>query len=151
MYFDGNLMFFKKEFSEKEELFHFIAENFREAGYVTKEFEEGIKKREESYPTGLVLQEYCVAIPHTDADKVVKSQLQFVTLEKPVKFFQMADNQSEIEVNFIVSLALKEPHAQLEMLQKLMAMFSDAEITKQLMMCDNLTDAKELFTKNGIE
>jgi len=151
MYFDGNLMFFNQEFNGKDELFKFIGDNFEKAGYVTADFVNGIRKRESLYPTGLVLQDCCVAIPHTDADKVVKSQLQFITLKKPVKFFQMADNTSEIEVNFVVSLALKEAHAQLEMLQKLMGMFADADLMKKLLACSNIEETKALFAANGIE
>ena len=151
MYFDGDLIYFKKNFNTRDELFHFIAENFKEKGYVNENFENGIKEREKVYPTGLVLGKYCVAIPHTDADKVVKPQLQFITLDKPLKFYQMADNKSEINVDFVVSLALKEPHAQLEMLQKLMGVFSNSELLDKLMVCDKITEVKKILKEQGIE
>lgn len=151
MYFDGNLIYFKQSFDTRDELFHFIAKNFQENGYVNEKFENGIKEREKNYPTGLVLGKYCVAIPHTDADKVIKPQLQFITLAKPVKFYQMADNKSEIGVDFVVSLALKEPHAQLEMLQKLMGVFSNSDLLDELMACEKIADVKRILKEQGIE
>lgn len=86
-------------------------------------FAENVLKREEVFPTGLLINDVGIAIPHTDAEHVNDSQIAFMSLKKPVTFYEMGTADKEISVSLIFMLALKEPHAQLEMLQKLITMF----------------------------
>lgn len=74
-------------------------------------FAENVLKREEVFPTGLLINDVGIAIPHTDAEHVNDSQIAFMSLKTPVTFYEMGTADKEISVSLIFMLALKEPHA----------------------------------------
>ena len=62
------LIFTKTSFKNTTELFKEVAKIAEEKGYANSLFLEKIIKREETFPTGLQLENNGVALPHTDAD-----------------------------------------------------------------------------------
>ena len=109
-------------------------------------FLEKIIKREETFPTGLQLENNGVAIPHTDADTIEKEFVAVITLEdKGVPFKRMDDPNEEVEAKVVFVLGLNQPHQQLEMLQSLMAFIQDNEKLKQLETAQTVDDVKEVF------
>ncbi len=103
----------------KEDLFKVLYEKLYNSGFVKESFLDGIKSREEKFPTGLQLNKYGVALPHTDPEHVISPAIAVATLAKPVIFKDMAASSNDLEVNVVFMLALKEAHSQVEMLQKL--------------------------------
>ena len=55
-------------------------------GKVTDEFEVNVKKREDNFPTGIQLEDFAVAIPHTDAEYVKEEFIAVAVFKEPVKF-----------------------------------------------------------------
>ena len=109
-------------------------------------FLEKIIKREETFPTGLQLENNGVAIPHTDADTIEKEFVAVITLEdKGVPFKRMDNPNEEVEAKVVFVLGLNQPHQQLEMLQSLMAFIQDNEKLKQLETAQTVDDVKEVF------
>ncbi|MDF7671918.1 PTS sugar transporter subunit IIA [Lactobacillus sp. ESL0701] len=128
--------------SSADEVIHYLATQLKDNGKVKDTFEEAVKAREQIHPTGLPSGEIAVAIPHTDVQYVNEAAITFATLDHPVEFHNMAVNDQLLEVQIVVMLALKDPHSQVEMLQKLMALFQNQELLAQL---QKITDNRQLY------
>lgn len=112
-----------------------LGKKLYEKGKVKESFIPAILEREITFPTGLPFEGYGVAIPHTDAEHVLQTQIAVMTLDKPVTFTQMATKDQEVEVGLIVMLAIKEAHSQLEMLQKLIGLLQNEALVQEIMSC----------------
>ena len=80
-----------------------------------------------NFATGLptVNEKIGVAIPHTDIEHVHTAAISFTRLKEPVDFTVMVNENSKVPVTLVFMLALREAHAQIEMLQSIMAMIQD--------------------------
>lgn len=103
----------------QDQLFNAMFEKAYEQGFVKETFLPKIKERESIFPTGLSVNEYSIAIPHTDPEHVVEQFIAVSVLEKPVSFHLMEDNTKTTEVQAVLMLGLNQPHSQIEVLQEL--------------------------------
>ncbi|MDU3688165.1 MAG: PTS sugar transporter subunit IIA [Anaerococcus hydrogenalis] len=134
---EGNL-------KNSKEVLSNLADCLIEEKMVKKSFKEAILQREKSYPTGLQFDGYGIALPHTDSEYVIKSQIAIMTLEKPVKFIEMASTDKEIDVKTIFMLALKDSNQHIKILQKVMELLQDKEA---MSMIESFDDSKESLDK----
>ncbi|MDT2813960.1 PTS sugar transporter subunit IIA [Vagococcus carniphilus] len=132
MYFDEKVIILNGSAKTKEEALSELANLMLTKNSVNESFLENVLKREEVYPTGLLVNGVGIAIPHTDSEYVKKSQLGFMSLETPVVFNEMGTLDKKVEVNLIFMLALKEAHEQLSMLQQLIEMFQNESVISSL-------------------
>lgn len=103
-----------------EEILGILSDKLCEQGIVKEDYKKNVILREKNYPTGLPLAHYKVAIPHTDACYVKETRICVAALKEPVEFGTMGSSSDErIPVHLIVMLAIKEQHAQLDVLQEL--------------------------------
>lgn len=131
--FSEQVILQQQEIENKQAALTILANELQKKNVVNTEFLPAILKREEKYPTGLALEGGLgVAIPHTDPDKVEKEQIGFISLKEPVKFRQMGDIDSYVNVSMIFILCLKSPDKQLNMLKDLMSMFTDTVTMKKI-------------------
>ncbi|WP_170875311.1 PTS sugar transporter subunit IIA [Virgibacillus pantothenticus] len=144
MKIEDELIMLDLEVNTKEEALAMIGEKLYKLGFVTKDYVEGVLEREGKYPTGLPTVPYGVAIPHTDPDKVIEAKIAFATLKNPVTFSAMGSHSTEVEVKMVFMLALNNPNDQLEMLQKLTAIFQDEKIVSQLGNIKSIKDFHQL-------
>lgn len=151
MYFDQRLCIFHQKLENKEQLFQVMSEKMLKADCVKKDYYDGIVNREKEYPTGLYVNGTGFAIPHTDSDKVKKSQICFLSLKEPIEFEDMVDKNHKIPVELIFMLAMKEPHEQVGTLQNLIALFQDEEKIEQLKQCDTEDEFMQILNTSGIE
>lgn len=151
MYFDEEICFFNKKMDNREEALEFLAKEFLEKELVTNLFYKGISEREKLFPTGLNINEIGFAIPHTDSDKVKRSQVGFLSLEESVEFKEMTDMDECVGVKLIFMLALKEPHEQLEMLQRLMELFQNEKLVKRLLECCDKESYLKIIEEAGLK
>lgn len=107
------------------ELLEKVADNLHQLGYVKESYKNAVIEREKIFATGLPTLMGGVAIPHTDIQHVEKPAISIARLEKPVKFIIMGDDSATVDVDLIFMLAMKEEHAQLELLQSLMGILQD--------------------------
>ena len=121
-----------------------LADYLIEEKMVKESFKETILEREKSYPTGLQFDGYGIALPHTDSKHVIKSQIAIMTLEKPVKFIEMASTDKEIDVKTIFMLALKDSNQHIKILQKVMELLQDKEAMSKI---ESFDDSKESVDK----
>lgn len=144
-YFSEEIILFDKEVNDKEEALKLLSDQFENKNLVENDFFESIINREKSFPTGLQVNDIGIAIPHTDSEKVKKAQLGYLSLKNPVIFSDMGDANQEIEVTIIFMLALKDPHSQLEMLQKLIGLFQNQELINRLKVCNDKEEFKKII------
>ena len=151
MYFDQRLCIFHQKLETKEQLFRIMADKMLEAGCVRESYYDGITNREKEYPTGLYVNGTGFALPHTDSERVNKSQICFMSLEEPIEFEDMVDKNHKIPVGLISMLAMKLPHEQAGTLQNLVALFQNKEKTEQLKKCSTEDEFMEILNASGIE
>ncbi|MDC3424578.1 PTS sugar transporter subunit IIA [Aquibacillus sp. 3ASR75-11] len=132
MNIDDELIMINLEAESKERALSVLGSRLHEEGYVTDDFVKSVMEREQVYPTGLPTSPYGLAIPHTDSDKVIKPKIAFATLKEPIKFSSMSNMEEEVDVKIIFMLALKNPHEQLEILQKLTGIFQDSDAVTRI-------------------
>ena len=112
---------------------------------VSSSFAQAIKRREDEFPTGLMLENIGVAIPHTDVEHVVEQSMAIGILEEPVDFTIMGTENDLVKVKVIFMLALKEPHTQLEFLQTLVQIFQDDSKILKLLECQSPSEIITVF------
>lgn len=142
---------FHQNAANKEEALKLLANEFIKSGVAKDSFYDGLITREKSYPTGLTLNNMCVAIPHTDIEHVNETQIGFMNLDTPVEFIEMGTDDKKIQVTCMFMLALKEAHQQLEMLQKLMDVFQNDELMKKFSEVSNYDDYYNLMKEAGLD
>ncbi len=126
-YFKKELVFHDLSVSDKGEFFTILSQKACSLGKVTDEFEVNVKKREDNFPTGIQLEDFAVAIPHTDAEYVKEEFIAVAVFKEPVKFSSMEDASAILDVRAAFMLGLNQPHSQLEVLTELMGIFQDKE------------------------
>ena len=144
-----NEIFLDLQAKDKEEALDKIVHKLKEQHVVKDGYDTALLAREKEYPTGLKVENYGVAIPHTEADLVNQSEISFTRLTKPVVFHQMGDNQ-EVKVNFIFILSLTDANDHLKKLQNLMNIFQDNEKLHKLYEEQSADDISILLTKWGL-
>ncbi|SBV97148.1 putative Phosphoenolpyruvate-dependent sugar phosphotransferase system, EIIA 2 [uncultured Eubacteriales bacterium] len=102
-----------------------------DAGFVTEEFGSQCIKREREYPTGLGTQ-IPIAIPHTDSAFVHTSAICVLALESQVPFINMEDSESEVPVEYVLNLAIKDGKNQVTILNKVLQVFNREGLPEQL-------------------
>lgn len=112
---------------DKFELLKELSNNLYKLGYVKNSYEQAVIEREKVFATGLPTIMGGVAIPHTDIEHVNMPAISIARLKEPVKFVMMGDDSSTVDVDLVFMLAMKEEHAQLELLQSLMGILQDEE------------------------
>lgn len=150
MYFNSEIAEFQVEVKDRNEAFQRLTKELRTKRCITDDFLEQIIEREEHFPTGLPVNNIGVAIPHTDSDYVKKSQIAFMSLKEPITFFEMGTADKPVDVQMIFMLALKEPHEQLEMLQKLIGMIQQPEIMGKLYHCQSKPEFIQIIHDAGL-
>lgn len=128
--------------NSKEDVFKALHDELYKNGNVKESFYEGLVKREEVFPTGLLLSTHNVAIPHTDAEHVKSSCIAVATLENPVVFQCMDDQEKSLEVKVVFMLAMAEAHGHIEMLQKLITLIQNESFLENIL---NAKDEDEII------
>lgn len=127
------LIFVQGNFSSPVEIFEQVYEQALELGWVRSDFLERIKQREEIFPTGIQLEKYGAAIPHTDAECILTEFVAVITNKKPVQFTSMEDRDKKVTTDIVFILGLNQPQAQLEMLQSLMGLLQNDNILEEVL------------------
>lgn len=120
------------EVSSRDELLALMAGRLQTSGRTKESFLQGLMDREKNYPTGLPVNGG-VAIPHTDAEHVLRDAVSIATLTTPVGFREMAGTDDrEIPVDVVFMLALGASGDHLEVLQKIIQCIQDIAFISEL-------------------
>lgn len=117
--------------------------------FVTEEYPQDVIDREMQWATGLPTEPFGVAIPHAlTPEHVLQAQVAACRLTKPVPFHQSGGTPGEDDIlcKIVFILALKDPHAQLNLLQKLMVVISEEELLERLEKAGNPQEFSDIFS-----
>ncbi|AST56526.1 PTS galactitol transporter subunit IIA [Thermoanaerobacterium thermosaccharolyticum] len=131
-FFNNELVVTNFDAKCKEDVFDVLYKKLYENGFVKESYLEAIKKREKNFPTGLQLNRYNVAIPHTDPEHVVKPAIAVATLKNPVIFKNMANPLEDVKINIVFMIALNEAHSQVEMLQQMVQLIQNDNLLEKI-------------------
>lgn len=80
-YIKKDVTYKNAKFATRDELIKFVSSDLVKKGYVTKEFEESVIKREVMSSTYVSND---VAVPHGSSDFVIKPCIALISLDKPI-------------------------------------------------------------------
>ncbi|MFL2101069.1 PTS sugar transporter subunit IIA [Desemzia sp. FAM 23989] len=143
--FSEKNIFIDLEFEKKEDVLIFLTEELTKQGYVQAAFKEAVLEREKVYPTGLPSLGAKIAIPHANHDLVNKTTIAMAVLNKPVTFFSMEDVEAPLDIEIVIMLAISEPHGQIEMLQRVVSIIQDEELTRKIVDSKSKTDILDML------
>lgn len=102
---------------DREALAH-IGDTLVKAGVCRESYPAALREREAAYPTGILLEDHCVAIPHCDASHAREPAIYLIRPRHPVPFRQ-ADDDACVNAELIIALVVTQPQAQLSLLRTL--------------------------------
>ena len=137
-----SLMVLGMEANSCKEVFEQLGGILTHEGYTKDSYVEALIAREQEYPTGLDIDGFGVAIPHTDVSHVKKAATGVAVLKKPVTFIQMGTDDEEVDVKLVFMLSVENPNAHIDELQKLLAIIQDTAVLEQLSKAE---DAKKII------
>lgn len=97
-------------------------------GFVKASYQGAVLEREKNFPTGLMLKNISVAMPHTDSIYVIKPGICIMRMDKPVTFKHMGNSEQPVEVNLIFMMAILNPNAQIDTLKKVVDVFQNCAV-----------------------
>lgn len=121
-----------------------LASRLEEQGYAKDTFTAAILERESVFPTALDMNGINVAIPHCDVVNVNEAAICMGVLKHPVDWYRMDDPESTCAVSLVCMLALTEPHAHLEMLQKVISLVQDQDLVAKVVASDSTDEVFDL-------
>lgn len=117
---DKGYVICKVDTKEKLETLDVLANVLVEKGFVKESFVDAVKEREKVFPTGLPMEAFGVAIPHTDSVHVNKKAILCAVLENDNEFICMGTDDETVSCKMAFMLAIISPEDQIAMLGKLM-------------------------------
>ncbi len=123
-----------------------LADKLHAGGFVRDTFADALVGREKEYPTALKVGKHNVAIPHTEAEHTIKGAVAVGILKHPVTWHRMDDADETCDVEFVVMLAVNDPHDHLELLQKVIALVQNQELIGHIL---NTASAKKVVDLVG--
>lgn len=136
--------------SSWEEAIHLCAEKLHAQGYVKKDFEENCIRREKQFPTGLNT-ELPIAIPHTESEYVCQSAICFLRLKQPVNFMNMENAREYVPARYVLNLAIREKEKQVPVLARVIEVFQNGNVLKQMSSLDLDEFRRELVEKLAMD
>lgn len=120
------------EAKTSEDVLKILGQKLIDAGYAKESYTEALITREHSFPTGLDIDGMGVAIPHTDVSHVNKAAIAIAVLKEPVTFIQMGTDDEEVKVKLVFMLAVTDPSAHIDELQRIIAIIQDRVVLDKL-------------------
>ncbi|WP_297134348.1 PTS sugar transporter subunit IIA [Terrisporobacter sp.] len=127
-----NLIFPELDAKDSSEIMEKVGRVFINEGLCKESYIQALINREGEFPTGIDVDGFGIAIPHTDVSHVNEAGIGIATLKKPVKFIQMGTDDEEVETKVIVMLAVDDPKKHLSMLQNILAILQDKNVLNEL-------------------
>lgn len=146
--FKNELVSLNLAVDNQQDFFYTISNDLYAKGYVEKTFEKAILERESTYPTGLQLDNFAIAIPHTDVIHIRQPFVAIYRLIKSIEFYQMGTDDVVVPVKDILVLGINEPKKQVGLLSNLMQCFTKNEFVEQYKDAISAEKITELIKNN---
>lgn len=115
-----------------EDVMKNLGQKLIDAGYTKDSYIDALIAREKDFPTGLDIDGLGVAIPHTDVSHVNKAGIAIGVLKEPVTFIQMGTDDEEVGVKLVFMLAVTDPNAHIDELQRIIEIIQDKKVLEKL-------------------
>lgn len=135
------------EVKDKEEAIKILGKKLFESGFTSQNYTEKVIEREKEYPTGLQTKSLAIAIPHATDSGIIGNHVAIGILKNSVKFHNMEDFDSLVDVKVIFMLAISNAHQQLEMLKILMRIFSEETLLPRLVKIESKEEICEYLNR----
>ena len=117
-------------------------------GFVKDSWVQATIEREKTFATGLPIPGIGVAIPHTDAEHVLRQAIAVGVLEKPVAFGEMGSPDSMVPVRIVCALAVAHSESLIIMLQQLVEIFQRPDILGQIAEAQSPAEIVAVFERH---
>ena len=115
-----------------EDVMKSLGQKLIDEGYTKESYIDALITREKDFPTGLDIDGLGVAIPHTDVSHVNKAGIAIGVLKKPVTFIQMGSDDEEVGVKLVFMIAVTDPNAHIDELQRIIEIIQDKDVLEKL-------------------
>jgi PTS system galactitol-specific IIA component len=102
------------------------------SGACRESYPEALSRREEESPTGLDMDGFGIALPHTDPSHVISPALAIGVPLRPARFTAMGMDDEQVEARVVCALALNDPAAHLDFVEALLEIFRDRGVLESL-------------------
>lgn len=148
---DKNLIMLRIDAKNPNDIFEIMGRQFIALGYSTHDYVEALQQREKQFPTGLRIQGFGVAIPHTDANHMHREAIGIATLQHPVRFIQMGSDDTEVMVKVVFMLGVKDPKTHIKKLQQMLRIIQDEKVLSKIEMANDRDEIIQLIKKKEKE
>lgn len=129
----GDITKLEVDAKDSTEAIDLLGRSLMENGYIKQGYVDSVLQRERTFPTGLVLKNVGIAIPHASPEgNVLKNGIAIARLNNPVQFNWMENPDEKIDVNMVFMLALADSSEHLDVLKKLFIAFQNEELVESL-------------------
>ena len=146
--FRNDLVNLNNEALSQKEFFDSAYSELNNKGYVKNNFKESIIQREKKYPTGLLLEDISIAIPHTDSEHIKEAFVYINKLEHEINFYQMGNEEEVVTVKDVWMLGIKDPAKQVNLLAFIMELFNNPEFIQKYKEVSESEDLLELIKES---
>jgi PTS system galactitol-specific IIA component len=101
-------------------------------GICRDSYPEALCAREDEYPTGLDMDGFGIAMPHSDAVHVIRTGLAIGVPRRPVTFTAMGTDDETVEARIVVALAIDDPGSHLDFVEALLEILRDREVLEAI-------------------
>jgi len=127
------LIFTSLDADTSADVFQSVGGALIKEGYAKDSYVQALNDREADYPTGLNVNGFGVAIPHTSVDHVINPATAIAVLNKPVTFVEMGTDDDKVEVRLVFMLAVTDPNHHIDELQRILAIIQDTNVLEAIM------------------
>lgn len=148
---DKKLIHLQAEAGHANDIFDQLGTCFINEGYSRSDYVEALKQREAQFPTGLDINGFGVAIPHTDAGYVLHETEGIMTLKHPVTFIQMGSDDTQVEVKVVFMLAIEDPKNRIKKLQQILRIIQDNAVLEKIYQASSADEVIDIVKQKEIE
>lgn len=127
-----SLIFTNLEAKTYEDVMRAVGQKVTAEGFAKESYVDALINREKDFPTGLDIDGFGVAIPHTDVSHVNKAATAIAILKNPVTFVQMGTDDDYVDAKVVFVLAVDDPKGHLEQLQRIISIIQDKDVLEKL-------------------
>jgi len=120
-----------------KDIFAQLGQAVVDEGYAKDTYVEALSTREDEFPTGLNIDGFGIAIPHTAVEHVNKSGIFIDVLRDPVTFIEMGSDDDPVDVKLVFMLAVVDPKQHIEDLKRILAIVTDKGVLTKLVEATN--------------
>ena len=131
-------------FPNRDELLEYLSRELSRRAIVEASHQNALADRERRYPTGIVIDDCAIAIPHCEPEHTIRPAVFVLRLGEPVEFRQ-ADDDVLVKCSMIFALAIEKSVSQVKFLRPLFRCLQTPGYLRSLLLAKNVRELENLF------